>query len=81
MSIINFYFLKKSVTSFTWHIEVKFKVWKIFKKIGNNIIKDIRNFSRIKKKTNDTAIKEIRYIFRVEKEINDTTFKRYKKSF
>ena len=30
-----------------------------------NIIKDIRNFFRLKKKQNDTAIKDIKNLFRL----------------
>ena len=38
------------------------------KKIGGNIIKDVRNLFRLKKEIDVTAIKDIRNIFRLKKE-------------
>ena len=38
------------------------------KKIGGNIIKDVRNLFRLKKEIDVTAIKDIRDIFRFKKE-------------
>ena len=35
-----------------------------------NIIKDIRNFFRLKKEIDDTALKDIRNLFRLKKRIN-----------
>ena len=46
----------------------KFKAWKRFKKIENNIIKNVRNLSRLKKEMNDTATKDMRNLFRLKKE-------------
>ena len=42
-----------------------FKIWK---RKGDNIIKDVRNLSRLKNETHDTTIKDVRNLFRLSKE-------------
>ena len=55
-SIINFYFYKKS---------------KIRRPEGESIIKDIKNFFRLRKELNYTAIKDSRNLYRLEKETKE----------
>ena len=42
-----------------------FKIWK---RKEDNIIKDVRNLSRLKNETHDTTIKDVRNLFRLSKE-------------
>ena len=55
----------------TTHNDEKFEGLKKIKKIGDNVIKVVRNLFRLKKEIDDTATKDIKILFRLKKE-NET---------
>ena len=56
---------------FTTYNDEKFKTWKR-KKIGDNIIKDVKILFRLKKEIDDTTSKDVRNLFRLKNETDDT---------
>ena len=58
---MGFYFFQ--ITFFTTDNDEKFKAWKRYKKIEDNIIEDVRNLLKTKKKeTDETTVKDMRNI-------------------
>ena len=65
------FFKKRLLIFFTTYNDEKFKTWKR-KKIGDNIIKDVKILFRLKKEIDDTTSKDVRSLFRLKNETDDT---------